>query len=170
MFRKIVCAVDLEAGTESVVRSACDLTSRYPGAQLTLAYVAEIPLLTLAGGKGDLQLPEEDAAAVDRAATKIRKMARDRLEDLVQMMGVQARVLVMEGPPVTGALLEVLDQEKADLLVVGSHQKGPIRRLLLGSVSDKLAHEAPCPVLIVKPAPSVEDPRARRMPETGGGL
>ena len=171
MFRKILCAVDLEEGTEAVVRCACDVASRYPDAQLILAYVAEIPLLTLAGGKGDLQLPEEDVAAVDRAAVKLRKMAKDRLEDLIQMMGVHAKVLVVEGPPVASAVIDIIEQENADLLVLGSHRKGPIRRLLLGSISDKLAHRAPCPVLIIKPPRGTsESTRGRRMPETGGGL
>lgn len=171
MFRKILCAVDLEEGTEAVARCACDLAARYEGAQLIMAYVAEIPLLTLAGGKGSLELPEEDAAAVGRAATHIRQMAKDRLEDLVQMMGIQARVIVLEGPPVAGAIVELIEREDVDLMVMGSHQKGPLSRLFLGSISDKLAHAAPCPVLIVKPPRAAPDARkSRRMPETGGGL
>ena len=171
MFQTILCAVDLEEGTEDVVRTACDLAGRFPGSRLILAYVAEIPLLTLAGGRGTLEIPEEDAAAVDRTATRLRKMARDRLEDLVELMEVQAKVMVLEGPPVSGAVLEAIEKERVDLLILGSHQKGPIRRLLLGSISDKLAHAATCPVLIVKGAYGREEQlKSRRMPESGGGL
>jgi nucleotide-binding universal stress UspA family protein len=38
----------------------------------------------------------------------------------------------------------------ADLIVVGSRGRGAVKRLLLGSVSDRIAHLAPVPVLIVR--------------------
>ena len=171
MFQKILCTVDLEEGTEAVIRTARDLVGRYEGAQLIVAYVAEIPLMTLAGGKGDLQLPEEDVAAVDRAAGRLRQMAKDRLDDLVQMLGVKAEVVLIEGPPVAGAILKLIEKMNPDLLIVGSHRKGRMRRIILGSTSDKLAHAAPCPVLIVKSRPDGRDEGwTRRMPQSGGGL
>jgi hypothetical protein len=42
-----------------------------------------------------------------------------------------------------------------DLLVIGSRNYGPLRRLMLGSTSSKLVHRAPCPVLVT--TRSVED-------------
>ncbi len=174
MFRKILVAVDLEEGTEGVIRCVADMANRYEGCQILLAYVAELPLLTLSGGKGSLELAEEDVAAVDRAAVAIRKLARDRLEDLVQMTGLQAQIQILDGPPVARTLVNLATAEEADLLVVGSHHKGKIKRIILGSVSDKIAHEAPCPVLIVKPPFDPRGPKGpkktRRMPESGGGL
>lgn len=171
MFRKILVAVDLEEGTESVIRCVADMANRYEGSQILLAYVAELPLLTLSGGKGTLELAEEDVAAVDRAAIAIRKLARDRLDDLVQMTGLQAQIQILDGPPVARTLVNLAIAEEADLLVVGSHHKGKFKRIILGSVSDKVAHEAPCPVLIVKQPLEPRGPKkTRRMPESGGGL
>lgn len=171
MFQKILCAVDLEEGTENVVKTAADLASRYQNSQLIIAYVAEMPLLTLGGGKGKLELPEEDLMAVDKAAAKLRKMARERIEDLVHILDIPAKVVIAEGPPVAGSILKLIRELRPNLLVLGSHKKGPISRLLLGSTSDKLAHEAPCPVLIVKDTPTDSAAeRTRRMPQSGGGL
>ena len=53
--------------------------------------------------------------------------------------------------PTSGAeaMLDVADQVGADLIVVGSHGYGAGQRLLHGSVSNKVAHHAPCSVLIV---------------------
>ena len=39
-------------------------------------------------------------------------------------------------------------QERADLIVIGSHGRSGITRLLLGSVPERLARESPCPVMI----------------------
>jgi nucleotide-binding universal stress UspA family protein len=41
----------------------------------------------------------------------------------------------------------------ADVIVVGSHGRGAIERLLLGSVSEQVVRHAPCPVLVVRPKP-----------------
>ena len=171
MFQRILCAVDLEEGTERLLRCVADIASRYEGAQILLVYVAELPIMTLSGGRGSLELPEEDIAAVDRAAGAIRKMAKDRLEDLIQMTGLQAQIVVIDGPPVAKAIVDMAVNENADLLVIGNHRKGKIKRLILGSVSDKIAHLASCPVLIVKPPAEPKGPRkSRRMPESGGGF
>jgi len=51
------------------------------------------------------------------------------------------------------AIVEACEEVGAELLVAGSRGYGPVRRVLLGSVSTQLAHEAPCPVLVV-PRPS----------------
>jgi nucleotide-binding universal stress UspA family protein len=43
-----------------------------------------------------------------------------------------------------------------DVIVVGSHGRGAIERLLLGSVSEQVVRHAPCPVLVVRPAPDAK--------------
>ena len=49
-----------------------------------------------------------------------------------------------------------------DLLVVGSRGYGPLRRVLLGSVSSELMHSAPCPVMVV--------PRTAEFDPSGTGM
>ena len=69
----------------------------------------------------------------------------------------ETRVLL--GDPVT-ALREL--SAEVDLLVLGSRAHGPLRRMLLGSTSDQLVHEASCPVLVLARASSSGDgPRGR---------
>jgi nucleotide-binding universal stress UspA family protein len=47
------------------------------------------------------------------------------------------------------ALADVCRDRQADVLVVGRRGAGVVERLVIGSVADRLAHYAPCPVLIV---------------------
>ncbi|KAK1275462.1 hypothetical protein QJS04_geneDACA016050 [Acorus gramineus] len=58
-------------------------------------------------------------------------------------------VEVVEGDPRT-VLCDAVDKHHADVLVVGSHGYGKLKRVILGSVSDYCAHHAHCSVLIVK--------------------
>jgi nucleotide-binding universal stress UspA family protein len=62
---------------------------------------------------------------------------------------IKASTRLVEGRP-ADKLVETAEKEDVDLLVVGNRGLGGIKEFLLGSVSDRVADEAPCPVLIVK--------------------
>lgn len=66
-----------------------------------------------------------------------------------QSRGFQAAGIAIEGDPVT-AIVEQAKKWRADLIVVGSHDRSLVERLLVGSVSDKLVKLSPCSVLVVK--------------------
>ena len=62
---------------------------------------------------------------------------------------MSVRFLVWEGEPGT-AIVEAAIAESADLVVVGTHGRSRVGRLVLGSVSDHVVRHAPCPILIVR--------------------
>ena len=64
-------------------------------------------------------------------------------------MGVEAVCYARTGDPAE-AILDVAEEERADLIVVGSKGMHGNRRFLLGSVPDKVSHHAPCSVLIIR--------------------
>ncbi len=63
--------------------------------------------------------------------------------------GVPARSLVVRGSP-AAAILKAADEEHADLIVMGTVGMSAVERVLLGSVSAKVSHNARCPVLLVR--------------------
>ena len=71
-------------------------------------------------------------------------MARGREE------GIDVSFLVWTGDP-GDVIVEAAEAEHADMVLVGSHGRGPVGRLLLGSVSEFVVRNAPCPVLVVRP-------------------
>ena len=74
----------------------------------------------------------------------IRRMIGEIKPPLPQ---VQPEVLV--GPPAT-EIVRYAREHGIDLIVVGTHGRGPIRRAFVGSVAERVLREAACPVLIVR--------------------
>jgi universal stress protein A len=67
----------------------------------------------------------------------------------VTELTVETRVLV--GPP-GPSIVEIAKDCRADLIVMGTHGRSGLNRLLLGSVAEYVLRHAPCPVLTIKPA------------------
>ena len=65
--------------------------------------------------------------------------------------GANAAGLTWDGDP-GEAIVEAAAAEHADLIVVGTHERGTVGRLFLGSVSDHVVRHARCPVMVVRPA------------------
>ena len=65
--------------------------------------------------------------------------------------GSTVSFLVWTGDP-GESIVAAAGAENVDLVVVGTHGRGTIGRLLLGSVSEHVVRNAPCPVLVIRPA------------------
>jgi len=78
-----------------------------------------------------------------RVTTLLRRLARGA--------GLAAKdVRIVDGDPVE-ALLDAVTKEDADILVLGTIVRGPVRQLFIGSTTEQLMHVAPCDLLLVKP-------------------
>lgn len=85
---------------------------------------------------------------------EVEENAHARLRALVaeeQSSGVPVRPTVLFGTP-HAEVGRYVDNYGADLMVVGTHGQGLVRRFLIGSVADRLVRTARCPVLVVPPA------------------
>jgi nucleotide-binding universal stress UspA family protein len=70
------------------------------------------------------------------------------VERNVDLDGVQYTTVEELGDPAS-TIIAVCERENADLLIVGRRGAGLVERMVIGSVADRLAHHAPCPLLIV---------------------
>ena len=89
----------------------------------------------------------------DELQAKVRAQV-EALED----EGFEATLRVVTGPAGHAAhmIADVADELGADVIVVGTRGHGPVAGLLLGSVTQRLLHIAPCPVLAVPAMPELE--------------
>ena len=136
--RRVLLATDLSSVSELATGRAIELAVHH-GAQLIVLSVVEPGRLRLPGGRFLRRIDQE----------------RGRLESEAQLVvararaaGARATFLVWEGDPAE-AILEASQAEDADLIVLGSHGRGVIGRLVLGSISARVAEGARCRVMIV---------------------
>jgi nucleotide-binding universal stress UspA family protein len=146
---EIAVGYDGEAEAQVALAEAIEL-ARASGAAVKLVTVAEPSPIVY--GKGAAGGGRE---AVDEA---VHGMMRGRLDDALDQAPADVEVegTLVDGPAADS--LGTIASEDGGVLIVGSRGFGPLRRVLLGSVSSALVHEAPCPVIV--------HPRPARVPET----
>jgi nucleotide-binding universal stress UspA family protein len=149
MSTAIVCGVDGSPDSNAAVGLAARMAERL-GARLVLAHVAEPALdYAYAAPYGSLSAsgPREEQellAAQEQIGAELLEEAAER----AGLADVTHRVAV--GLPAE-QLAEIADDERAELIVVGSRGRGAFKSAFLGSVSNSLVGIARCPVLIVPP-------------------
>jgi nucleotide-binding universal stress UspA family protein len=89
------------------------------------------------------------ACASDDLSCDLVKPIADRVRDLLRKEGVAADSAVAEGK-VADAIIQGAKDHDCDLIVVGSHGRTGLDRLLMGSVSQQVVIQAKCPVLVAK--------------------
>jgi nucleotide-binding universal stress UspA family protein len=142
VIRRIGVGIDSTPEARLALATACELARR-TGASLWLHVVVDETVpgwasYTPMSASSDVYQDIMDAREAD---------ARDLLaERLAECEGVAADGAVVVGSP-TGEL--VLASEGLDLLVLGSRRWGPVRRLALGSTSERVIRHAACPVLVL---------------------
>lgn len=87
--------------------------------------------------------------ASDDLSCELIKPLADRVRDLLRQDGVAADSLALEGKPAETIIQAARDND-CDLIVLGSHGRTGLDRLLMGSVSQQVVTHAKCPVLVVK--------------------
>jgi nucleotide-binding universal stress UspA family protein len=145
MFRSIVVGTDGSETATQAVRQAVSL-AKATGAKLELVSAYE-PVSGQRLREESQQVPEdmqwmvnprEDVDATLREAAEIAEEA-----------GVEIEQHARQGDP-ADAILDVAEETRADLIVVGNKGMTGARRFLLGSVPNKVSHHAPCSVLIIR--------------------
>ena len=145
MFTRIVVGTDGSDTAAEAVRQATEL-AKLSNARLDIVSAYEpIPRQRVQeeqrSAPGDVQYeigPREDVnATLDNAAGTARKE------------GLEVEAHAREGDP-ADAILDVAEEVKADLIVVGNKGMTGARRFLLGSVPNKVSHHAPCSVIIIR--------------------
>lgn len=141
--RTLLFATDFSAQSEAAFPLACALARDYK-ARLLIIHVMPVP--TVAYTMGNM-------AVIEPEGTKDE--VRQRLEEFdPKDARVAVEHLIAQGDPAT-EILEAARIASCDLIVIGTHGRSGIMRMLAGSVAEKVLRHAPCPVLTVRsPAPA----------------
>lgn len=147
--RNILMATDFSSCSEAALDYALSVARRYD-AQLYVAHVV------LADTFQPAPLGAEDLTA----SQAIRRAEQQMAELLVsgKLRGIPHRVLLGQGA-LWGSLEEMIRANEVDLVVVGTHGRTGMRKLVLGSVAEEIFRRAPCPVMTVGPQVSSAAPQ-----------
>lgn len=141
--RTILHPTDFSERSDYAFRVACSLARDY-GARLLILHVAPQPVTVV-----DEMIVPQPEGYQDQLREKLAQF-----QSRAPTVRVEHR-LVEDRDPTTG-ILRVAEETKADLIIMGTHGRTGLGRLLMGSVAELILRKAPCPVLTVKtPLPEV---------------
>ena len=135
---RVLVAVDLSDHSRRALHVAGQLASKF-GASLEILYVWAAPFYAEAGPPGGL-------------FERIRQSARAELGDFIASaalpVGLALEETIVSGTP-SAKISERLEERPPDLLVLGTHGHGGVKRMVLGSVAEATARYAACATLVV---------------------
>ena len=142
-FQKILCPIDFSPGSEQAMRMAI-LLANEAGAELVLAHAWHVPPMALSGEYVFTDVMQElsDGAqeALDHAVSEATELGAKRLASKL-----------LAGMP-RYEIVELLEHDPTfDLVVMGTHGRTGLARVMLGSIAESTVRHAPCSVLTVRP-------------------
>jgi nucleotide-binding universal stress UspA family protein len=143
-FHRILCPTDFSSLADAGVERAAGLAAR-EGAELVLLHVlAPLTAYVLPDVVGSISVELEEQSRQD-ARLELR-----RLRERVRSSGVPVHTVLGQGyTPLQ--IARAAERLHCDLIVLGTHGRTGLARLLLGSVAEAVVRRAPCPVLTIRP-------------------
>lgn len=145
MFKHLLVPLDGSALAERVLPLACELAAKFDS-PMTLLRVAEPVFMPTTGGDGI------HARFVVNLQAEMANQARAYLAGLQAKLGRETAVftLTREGSPAADTILDVAQEIEADTILMSTHGRGGLSRLVYGSVASKLLSASPIPIFLVR--------------------
>lgn len=135
----VVCATDLSEGSNKALPIAAAMARRHQ-AKLIVAHIIDLPAVTPYG---------ETMVDPQELRSRVEQSAKAQVTDILAASGpVEWELNIAIGYPAK-EIIQIVEDSKADMMVVATHSRSGIERLLLGSVSRKLMHTLNVPLLII---------------------
>ena len=141
--KNIMVPTDFSDPSNSALKYACAFAEQF-GARVYLVHVMEDPFMYAPTSEGYIVPPH--------LHEELEAAARERLETLLTPADQEkyhATLVLKHGSPFV-EIVRYAREQNMDLIVIGTHGRGPIAHMLLGSVAEKVVRKAPCPVLTVR--------------------
>ncbi len=140
MFKKILCPVDFSDTSMDAANNAIDFASEVK-AEITFIHVIDIQTLQniadlSGGGINDLDLLVEE-----------EKPILNKLKEEAEKRGIKVNTILTHGEPVN-IILNEIKEGGFDVIVMGTHGKKGLTRLVLGSIAESVVRQSKIPVLL----------------------
>jgi nucleotide-binding universal stress UspA family protein len=143
-FKKILCPVGFD-DQEGVV---LDAAKQLAGSVAVIYLLHVVPALPAMGEPDVAKTVKDEKPSEARTLKMLKDLAEQRLSGLKCETRTETAFL----SDTAKAILTVAREIKPDLIVMSTHGRSGLARLILGSVTDGVIREAPCPVLTIRPS------------------
>jgi nucleotide-binding universal stress UspA family protein len=141
LYDRVLVPTDGSVGVERAITHAVDLA---------VAHDAEIHAVYVVNTAGLVGLPmEASMEGIDQMLRSDAETALQQVRTVAEEADVDVTTHVVDGSPST-EIVRFAERESCDLIVMGTHGRGGIDRLLLGSVAEKVVRSSNVPVLTLR--------------------
>ena len=144
MFKSILVPVDGSTISNQVIEKAAAMARAF---ESKVTVVCVIDIYAFAGLGMDAAYGQAEYMT---AATNEASMAVAQAKQFFDAAGISVRTSIVEGQVVYKTILEAAESVDADLIVMGSHGRKGLEKLVLGSVAAQILSHAHLPVMIVR--------------------
>jgi universal stress protein A len=145
-FEKILCPVAFDDQERAVL----DAVRQLAGSVATIYLLHVVPALPAIGEPHVAKTVEEEKPAEAEARKLLKELAAQWLPGLKCETLTESAFLA----DTAKAILTAAQEIKPDVIVMSTHGRSGLTRLVLGSVTDSVIREAPCPVITIRPSAS----------------
>ena len=142
--RKILCPTDFSEPSYEALKAANEFALHF-SATLVLIYV--VPIVIDIPTSADFFIPSDIQTMEADAEKALQEVVDKRLSEKLRI-----RTMLSIGAP-ADEIVSAAGDENADIIVIATHGRTGWRRLVFGSVAEKVVRLAPCPVLIIQSPP-----------------
>ena len=147
MYDRILVATDGSTLSKKAVTSAIQLAATC-GAELVALKV--VPRYPQAYFEGSIPLAASEISRIEKQWTEAAQANLDTVQKSAKAKGVTVKTVTVKSDVVSDAIIATAKKQKADLIVMASHGRKGIKRLLLGSETQHVLTHSHIPVLVLR--------------------
>jgi nucleotide-binding universal stress UspA family protein len=147
MYQRILVATDGSTLSKKAVTAAISLAALTGAELVALKVVPRYPMSYFEGG---MTISPQEVARVEKEWSDNGQAVVDAVKDAATKKGVKAKAVIARSDLVAEAVIAAAKKNKADLIVMASHGRKGIKRVLLGSETQHVLTHSTVPVLVLR--------------------
>ena len=147
MYQRILVATDGSTLSKKAVRSAIKLALSLNAELVALYVVPRYPMTYFEGG---MSISPEEVSRTERRWADKGQAVVDEIQQAAQVQGIKAKAVVARSDLVAESLISAAKKHKCDLIVMASHGRKGLKRVLLGSETQHVLTHSTIPVLVLR--------------------
>ena len=147
MFTRIMLATDGSKLSQKAVKSAIDMASKF---NAELVAVKVIPRYVQTYFEGSFTVADIDVKSIEAQWAAGAQQVLDKISSSAAAKGVSVKTSVIKSDDISDGLVKAANKMKVDLIVMASHGRKGVKRLLLGSETQNVLTHSEVPVLVLR--------------------